>query len=227
MQYRFRDDGSVEFRLGATANNLLDGNALEFPGNIHIHLGCWRVEVALRDEANDVGAPSHNVVQLVRRFETKELGSPFVAVSSFNSDREGGVVWKPEEFTTIRIQSLELTNHHRPESKVAYDFIAHRTGSSRQFGEGEEFTQNDFWVTRKPFDDKVEDKYRLVSSYANGQGLSGFVPVVWHCAPAQHIPRDEDFGEEGYHRKEGVATTAWASFELRPRNLFAKTPLFP
>src|SRR5262245_29749252 len=48
MMYNFRDDGTVGFRIGATAHNL---SPYDDDITTHIHTGWWRLNVALGDAA--------------------------------------------------------------------------------------------------------------------------------------------------------------------------------
>jgi Cu2+-containing amine oxidase len=54
--------------------------------------------------------------------------------------------------------------------------------------------------------------------------------VLWYLSPAYHLPRDEDgvfIGPNGRPQVRGVAMTTWCGFELRPRSLFDRSPLYP
>ena len=51
--------------------------------------------------------------------------------------------------------------------------------------------------------------------------------TFWPESGVCHAVRDEDFGRDGYDSSEGVAITAWPWFDLKPRNFFSSTPLFP
>ena len=55
--------------------------------------------------------------------------------------------------------------------------------------------------------------------------------VLWYMSSALHVPRGEDghLTAEGQVMKgmTGVALTSWSGFDLRPRNLFTTTPIYP
>src|SRR5439155_22836258 len=99
-----------------------------------------------------------------------------------------------------------------------------RHGTPRHFGGGEEdCTLHDFWVTRNRPD---QLKYPSLPEYVKkGEGVLNTDVVLWHSTPAHHEPRLEDGRMKGGLR--GVTHTMWAGFTLRPRNLFAQTPLYP
>src|SRR5262249_32297207 len=136
---------------------------------------------------------------------------------------EGSARWNPEEFTTLRLRSKARKNAHgRP---ISYDLIPHRFGAMRQLQpEGGTdaadmgFVHNDFWVTRA---EPGNTSYIDVPRYASQRRpLAGHPVTVWHCTPALHVPRGEDFGaRDGTSSYEGVALTVWTGFYLKPRDL--------
>ncbi|MBL8850649.1 MAG: hypothetical protein JNG89_13300, partial [Planctomycetaceae bacterium] len=73
----------------------------------------------------------------------------------------------------------------------------------------------------------AEIRPRDLPAYENDEALAENPIVIWHNAPVLHAARDEDFGIAGTNAGEGVAITAWAGFELKPRQFFDKTPLYP
>jgi hypothetical protein len=50
--------------------------------------------------------------------------------------------------------------------------------------------------------------------------------VLWYMSSMYHEPHNED-GEYVNNQWKGVALTMWSGFDLRPRNLFDRTPLYP
>jgi Cu2+-containing amine oxidase len=73
----------------------------------------------------------------------------------------------------------------------------------------------------------MELKPRNLDSLENGEGIGGEGITLWHHTPVLHVARDEDFGVNGTNAYEGVAITAWAGCDLKPRNFFSSTPLYP
>ena len=219
MHYGFRDDGSVDFQLGATAHNLKD---LTDDSVTHLHTGCWRVAVEL-------GRSSETDIHEVRYVTQTQAPGEVVTVESL-VHKENGIVWKPEEFTRLRVRSKRLKNGHRnPDNYIAYDVLPHRGGAVRTFGVGEQWTSCDFWVTQPADADGYPQwAYPEVHTYAaDEQPLAGKSKVIWHAAGLVHRIRDEDMGSDGYDSYAGVALTAWAGFSLKPRNLFPATPGYP
>jgi hypothetical protein len=217
--YAFRDDGQISCRLGATAHNLFDE-----PGksSTHLHSALWRIQVEL-------GNAAQTEVKVLRYVAKPDPGKRStkldLTIEQFNSGKEGGIKWNPDEFTRLIIENKGVGNKHVPTKRIGYDLLSVRHGNMRLYGAGEEFTQNDFWVTRvNP--NKAELRYRDVPSYVNGEFLNG-PTVIWHQTALLHTIRDEDFGRNGYSASDGVALTSWTGFDLRPRNFFGSTPLYP
>jgi len=207
MLYQFCDDGMVRFRLGATAHNLFDSRSDE---TTHIHIGFWRLNIEMGDATRT-------------RVSMVEYDSEGLKTVVFPLTAEKRIRWNPERFTRLRIESLTHKNKHVPSSPIGYELLPIRTGSARFNGEGEEFTLHDLWLTRH---NSTELRPRDLHRYENGETLNGAV-TLWHSAPVLHVARDEDFGIEGTRAGAGVAIAAWAGCDLKPRNFFASTPLYP
>ena len=114
---------------------------------------------------------------------------------------------------------------------IAYDLIPLRQGSARHYGKNEEFTHHDFWVTPN-----VEGElfYYNLPKYVQAnspRSVTDTDVVLWYMSSVLHVPRSEDghMSAEGKVMKgmTGVALTNWSGFDLRPRNLFATTPIYP
>ena len=140
----------------------------------------------------------------------------------------------PEEFTRLRVESTVEKNKHSPAHFIGYDLISAREGSARYFGVKEEFTQNDFWVTRaspgemRPIDVPAYAKGKKDKDGNDGpEDLDGQPITIWHQTALLHVARDEDFGPTNSDPAQGVALTVWAGCDLKPRNFFPKTPLYP
>jgi hypothetical protein len=88
-----------------------------------------------------------------------------------------------------------------------------------------DFINYDFWVTHT---ESGFTSYVDVPEYAaRRRPLAGYPTTVWHCTPALHFPRGEDFGpEDGTSSFTGAAHTFWTGFFFRPRDLFDSTPLY-
>lgn len=212
VEYAFRCDGTVTCKMGSTGKNF--GNH-ELMG--HMHNACWRIDL-------NVGDKDHNSVAVVRRVETKAgKGKAEDVITQLKT--EGGVEWKAEEFTRLRIQSKKQNGQGK---QVSYELCPLRPGTSRNYAGSEEFSHYDFWVTPYKFDELY---YPHLPAYTKkGRSIVDTDVVVWYMSPAYHLPRDEDgvfIAPGGRPQVRGVAMTTWCGLEMKPRNLFETSPLYP
>lgn len=207
VQYGFRDDGTIEFRLGATAENL--------PGRrdeAHMHNALWRIDV-------DLGEFWQNSALLARHVESTAGPSADDVVEPFNGGVEGGVAWNDLEFTEVTVVNTQRTNAQG--RNIGYDLMPLRRGTARH---QEAFSHYDLWVTRYR---ATELDYTQLPAYiGNSESVTDTDIVLWHSSPLHHRVRDED-GRTVDGFWEGVALVMWGGFDLRPRNLFDGTPLYP
>jgi Cu2+-containing amine oxidase len=207
IQYLFRDDGSIGFRVGATSRNL---PGMEYVA--HGHQGLWRVDIDLAGAGNDSA-------MIMRHSESTASPSATDSMVAFNSGVEGAADWNALEFTEVAVVDTQILNDHQ--RKIGYDLMPMRSGSPRH---QEPFAHHDFWVTRYRGNELT---YELVPQYVqNAESISNTDVVLWHVSPMHHLPRDEDGMFVGGSWR-GVALLMWSGFDLRPRNFFSRTPLFP
>ncbi len=204
MRYGFRDDGTITLRLGATSRNL---PGMELMG--HLHDGLWRVDMDL----NGAGGDSAYVYEHIESTGADTASDTF---KSFNGGAEGALDIDPARFTEVVVRdTLEST----PRSRISYEFRAFRNGAPRH---KESFAHHDFWVTRY----RGSEVLYQFPQHVNGESVMNTDVVVWHMSGARHDPRNEDGFFQG-NQWNGVALVMWSGIDLRPRNLFARTPLFP
>jgi primary-amine oxidase len=222
-QYGFQDDGTITFRVAATGQN----RKMHLNSG-HMHNVCWRVDIDLggTDPGADKPSSDPNAVYLARHIEP--AGKPdqsALVVQPFNFGKEGFADWDPREFTTLRVENTVKKNKNgRP---LGYDLIPLRYGSSRHSNHrDEQYTQHDFWVTR--YEPDQLDPRKLPDYVKNADSIMGEDVVLWYNCAALHIPRDEDFltVKQGT-QMPGAAVMTWVGFDLKPRNIFSRTPLFP
>jgi primary-amine oxidase len=211
IEYGFRDDGQISFRVGSTGTNY---STREFEG--HMHNGLWRINMVL-------GERGENSVYVVEHTETKiGAGKAESAVRPFNKGFEGAEDWHADRFTSLRITN-EKKSHTR-KLPIAYDLVSMRMGNARHYGDKEECTLHDFWITGNR---KDEIYYPKVHEYVvKGKSVMNADIVLWHSTPCHHEPRSED-GKMVADTFVGSTPVAWSGFDLRPRNLFDGTPHFP
>jgi Copper amine oxidase, enzyme domain len=216
--YVFRSDGSVSFRVGATAHNY--HSSLEDSAS-HFHLSTWRLNVP-------VGDATKTKIHVVRNISSAAQGPvSYTDVAPFNNEKEGFLDWNPQELTLLRLESTLLQNEHNPQHLLSYELMPLRMGNVRTFGPHEEWTHHDFWVTlpTKASGGDWTTVKELPECLAAPRALTGKAVTIFAMAGAVHRPRDEDFGPVGTYSADGVAVTVWSVVELRPRNVHAATPM--
>ena len=217
MSYAFHDDGTIAFRLGATGQNL-PGQRQE----AHVHSAHWRIDIDLVDGQK-------NSAMLMRHLEDPaSLGAEDLK-EPFHGGMEGGVDWDPKEFTMIRVESEQKNARGEP---IAYDLMPLRSGTPRH---NEPFTHHDLWVSRSHPERPLEYLYiNLPEIVKDEEDIERADIVLWCNAAVHHEPRHED-GKPNSGRQvwpgddawEGSALVMWSGFDLRPRNLFDRTPFYP
>lgn len=200
-EWTFRDDGVILGRAGATGSKR-DGPDDE---SGHAHNFTWRLDLDLDGAAGDSACLTRHVEDLSASWSTASDRCDAIGV-------EAGLQWNPAEFNTIVVSDSALKNGRgRP---TEYELVPVRTGMTRH---SELFTRSDFWVTRaKPGEVLAVELWK----YANDESTVGEDNVVWYTGSLRHEDhmRDED---------RDAVPVLWAGFELRPRNLFDRTPFFP
>jgi Copper amine oxidase, enzyme domain len=217
MSYSFHDDGTIAFRLGATGQNL-PGHRFE----AHTHSAHWRIDIDLVDG-------SKNSAMLMRHIEDPESLGAEDLKEPFNGGLEGGVDWDPKEFTMIRV---ECEKKNARNETIAYDLMPLRSGTPRH---NEEFTRHDLWVSRSHPERPIELLFaNLPNTVKDEEPVEQTDVVLWCNSAVHHEPRNED-GKPGSAPRiwpgddawEGSAIVMWSGFDLRPRNLFDRTPFYP
>jgi len=212
MQYIFRDEGTIGFRVAATSRNLPGKELMP-----HMHDGLWRIDV-------DLGGFQNDSALVMTHDETIAGPTAKDTTAPFNGGTEGFLDWNAEQFTEIAVKD-EVLGNGREDHKIQYDLMPMRSGSSRHI---EEFADHDFWVTR--YDPAALNYAQLPTYIKAGRPVTNTDVVLWYGTALHHHPRDEDgqfVTENGLTLWKGEALVMWAGFDLRPRNLFYTTPYFP
>jgi primary-amine oxidase len=211
IEYGFQDDGVITFRVGSTGRNY---GSREFEG--HMHNGMWRVDVNL-------DGPKNNSVYVTEHIEPDGEDAKAKTVRRpFNKGVEGYEDWNAEKFTTLTIVNEKKKNARK--MPIAYDVVPWRMGNARHHGKDEECSLHDFWIT---VNRKGEIYYPKVQEYVKkGEKIMNADIVLWHSAACHHEPRSED-GEMRNGAFVGCTPVAWSGFDLKPRNVFDRTPHFP
>lgn len=218
IEYSFRDDGQVGFRLGATGYNNPN-----FPALGHMHDVLWRVDIDLNGSAGDTAV-------IARHTESGAQGIDDEI--PFNNGKEGGYELEPLLFSHVIVEdsATNARGNHR-----GYELHPLRQGTARHV---EAWTQDDVWVTRYRFTEPAvpgvwtsPDEY-LLGNATNQSGIFNLETVantdvvLWHNSPFHHDPHDEDQSPtdtgNGYR---GLTLMHWTGFDLVPKNVFDYNPL--
>jgi primary-amine oxidase len=204
IEWTFRDDGAVLGHVGATATNYPPQ-----PLETHMHGIYWRLDIDLNGFPGD----SVHIGTHVESGLTANDSAPMVL-------KELALQWNPLSFTSWHIHDSALKNAQGHPS--GYHLIPLRTGTPRH---QENFTKNDFWVTRYK---STEMHVPSLPSYiVPAEPVANGDVVAWYYGAAHHIPRDEDGRYVDNSFQPLVAQVMWTGFMLKPHNLFDQTPLYP
>ena len=228
VEYGFRDDGGIVFRHSPTGYNYY----AHFDAS-HMHGSFWRVGMKLGPEGNNTKNTVH-VVSLPRSPKEQGDGGRIliedVTKESFHD-------WSPEAFTRIRVTNSDYSvvpaAKDRPALPISYDLITYPQGIARHRRfKDENFSLHDFWITRHDCPEKMYVNLGNHFFTPNGQpnprlaDLNQENVVLWHSSAGLHVPRAEDGIVAGNSTANGQATVYWTVFELRPRNMFLRTPIY-
>ncbi len=223
VQYGFRDDGTMTFRMGNTGfTPVQDGLNRE----AHTHNGLWRVDMDLNGFAQDSAL-------LWEHREPKQGSLPLLAKDlhpAFDGNTEGGAVSSSPRVTSVLIEDNAVNKFG---DKLGYDFHLAQAQTSRHFGPLDDWTKRDFWVTRYQNNGQTwvnnfmpPDDY-LLSQAGDNQDVSETDAVVWVKSSAHHEPKGEDRAANDTDPStiSGVTNAHWSGFDVEPRNLFDANPM--
>jgi hypothetical protein len=219
IEYGFHEDGKMVFRTGTTGYT--NPNFSDAP---HMHDTLWRIDMDLGGGGNDGARITTHQEQGTLTASDQE--------TSFNGGVEASLAWDPLTFTGVLIEDQVILNKFS--HKIGYEAVPIREGTARHFGTEEEFTRNDFYVTRWNGNElgwmtnhQVPDLYLFPSM--NNEPITGHDLVLWHVSSAHHHPHDEDHASNDSSSNpnsfNGMTQIHWSGLELRPHNLFDYNPL--
>jgi primary-amine oxidase len=230
IQYSFRDDGVMTFRMGNTG--------YADPSNqrgIHTHNGLWRVDLDVNNSANDSAS-------LNKHFESQGVSSDqFAAVSYESSHPIVGT-----EFSTLLVSDA---NYNAQGNSMGYEIVPSYSGISRHFEPNEMWTQNDIYVSRYHFGELgwvadvgtsvqtipelitgtgwADPDHYLLAQISQPEYVTNSDLVAWVKTSFHHVPTDEENPVVATPNAEGVTSTHWSGFDIMPHNFFDANPLSP
>jgi primary-amine oxidase len=225
VEFCFHDDGTIVLKHAPTGYNYFS----HFDSGSHMHNCLWRIGMKLTPIDKTKANNQAYLVSLP--YEPAKLGSEGkldvkpILNESFHD-------WQAKEFTRVRVTNPDYTVFPADAAQrlpVSYDLVPVTQGSARHYRfPNESFTHHDFWVTRSDCPEKMYVNLGKLFEKNQGTSLKGSDGLVlWHMSSALHVPRGEDGIFQGNSRKNGQALVYWTLVELRPRNLFTRTPLYP
>jgi Cu2+-containing amine oxidase len=250
LSYAFHDDGSIDFRAGATGTNYPNYEKVA-----HTHNVLWRINLRITNQQR--GGPTN--VNVMRHISDKRVKGPVTnewpnirevwedRMEPFNRGVEGSDVFNPMEFTGLHVQSTTLRN--RLNNASGYMIMPSYRGLPRH---REPFLRKDYWVTRYkdpsvtksfPEDDvrclenidayatlvgknEMAKDFACREPYINNESIQNTETTVWLMSTLLHTFRDEDGTFTPARTFWGTASTMWTGFDMKPHNLFEGAPLY-
>jgi primary-amine oxidase len=246
IQYSFRDDGVITFRMGQTGygypglwDNAKPSTQYTYPEYQrlnHTHNGLWRVDI-------DVNGSGSDTAYLHRHIETTTPHEQFT--KAYLEDKfplVGG------QFTGLRVSDTEQNIESQP---MSYEFVPSYNGISRHWRTADEkWTRNDIHVTKFHWGElgwmaKVGSDLNTAFEYVNGSGVTDpdtfllqqqMIPreniansdlVVWLKTSFHHTPTTEENQAIAIPNAIGTVAVHWSGFDLMPNNFFNENPLSP
>lgn len=225
IEYTFRDDGQISFRVGATGWNNAKDVTTDTP---HTHTFLWRIDSLLGSAVNSAWEWRHHETSL----EAFDFEMPF------NNGYEGAMDLDPAQFATVILEDqMQNDRHHN----IGYALQPFGPGTARHYAADERWTLHDIYVTRSKAAENAPpfghgplsrpDSY-LLGTKDNPSGIFDHETtqnqhlVLWHKTSAHHDPHDEDqAADDSTNDFKGITLIHWSGFDLVPHNLFNSNPL--
>ena len=202
IKWEFHDDGVVEPALGLAG-------VLQFGRTAHIHNIYWRLDLDIDDAEND------RVEEFYRIIPATSDGT--VGVNGWSQLL--GETFRPNDLFTFRKWRVSDTRRTNAGGRPwSYELVPSPGNGNLRTTRAEGYTRGELWVTRAHASERFvsTDTQDILSTYLNGESISGQDVVLWYVMHEYHEVRDED---------APYMPLEWMSFELRPRNYFNQNPL--
>jgi primary-amine oxidase len=215
VQYSFRDDGGMSFRMGNTGYNFP-----ELPNESHTHAGLWRVDMDLNGGKNNSAYWLRHKEPFPSELQARDIKEPFKA--------EGARRWNTAEPSSLLIEDA-ATNAFG--NNLGYEFTLAQAATFRHYGPKESWTQNDVYVTvHHPAELAWTTKWAPPDDYLlpqlNGESAINADLIVWIKGSVHHDPIDEDkSAKDRGGGNTGITLTHWSGFNVEPHNLFNANPM--
>lgn len=223
--WRLYDDGTIEVAMGATGSLQRFRTGSQYQSNgwllndsdlygvSHQHNYYWRLDFDLGSSAND------DVVEEIEFISQSDNLSRIKSITPFTTEAARSIA--PERYRSWQIRDGVSTNASG--HSISYQIEPLLTGHRDEGPSYEPWTLNDFYVTVNNNCEKYASHNPEIngcsdnlSTFVNGENLTGADVVIWYGLSFHHIPRDEDEPKMHAH---------WNSFKITPRNVTTKNPL--
>ena len=220
-EWRFLDNGAIEPGIGATGalqrfgstsiaqhGWLLDANKI---GIAHLHNFFWKLDFDLGGTSND---------DAVEEVDYTQSGGKMTRSNTrFTSEAARSV--DPSKLRSWRVLDTSLKNGKG--LPLSYDITLNESVQKDIGPATEPFTHYDFYVTKQnscelyaSHNPTTNGCAADLSTFVNGESISGQDIVVWPAVTFYHIPRAEDAPRMDAH---------WTHFRITPRDWHDNNPL--
>ncbi|MFL6845667.1 MAG: hypothetical protein ACJ8ER_12385 [Allosphingosinicella sp.] len=229
VEYAFRDDGAITFRLGNSGYN-----SPPRPAEPHTHNALWYIDMDLNGNWYDSASMlTHHEAASPTPLDAQDVATPFQV--------EGARKWDPEHLGSLLIEDKAV---NRFGQHLGYEFSPLQNALTRHYGGIEKWTLNDIYITRWRMQDllwanpyvgptlpeiyatlAVPDEYLLPA--LDKQAAVQTDLVAWIKTATHHHPTDEDrtvFNFFNTGTAWGVTGTHWSGFKIEPHNIFDFNP---
>lgn len=219
IEYGFRDDGVITFRIGSTGYNLAAQ-----PTEPHTHTALWYVNPNTPGAAG-TGQSAHWLTHVESAASTNPANAQDVQTPIAVEDARQ---WNERELATLLIEGGG--NNHFGNLR-GLEFSPMQNSLARHFGFKEAWTQNDVYLTRaRPTELGWVDTWAYpddyLLTYLNGESIVNQDLAVWIKTSAHHHPNDEDRSVADMNGSTtGITLPRWSGFRIEPHNLFLENPM--
>ena len=202
IKWDFHDDGTIEPAVGLTG-------VLQFGNTAHTHNVYWRLDVDIDDPENDRVEEFYRITPAWSNGQNGAFGwAPLL-----------GETFRPNDLNTFRKwRVIDVNKKNAHGANWGYELVPNPRSGNLRTTLAEGFSRGELWVTKARSSERFvsTETQDLLSTYINGENVSGDDVVLWYAMHEHHEVRSED---------SPYMPLEWMSFELRPRDYFDGNPL--
>ena len=226
LQYIFRDDGTIAFRIG-TSGYLNDDAAGLYRGD-HMHTQLWRIVPLVVNNNTRIYAVRNVEKTVVNTITLLTEFVPGASIVDTEITHESQLDWEPQHFLSLMVKSNSQKNKWG--SARGYELVPYGvTGISRHAKTGSQsdgWTLHDFWVTKEKASENIRFNWSDPSEHLmpilNNEALSPGPKVIWYRSSFLHHVTDHDRDSNG---NDAIVSAHWTGFDFHPHNFFDFNPM--